>query len=448
MAQEFDVVVLGAGNAGLAAAGVAKQAGKSVLVVESRDVGGTCPLRGCVPKKVLVAAAEALDHIARASEHGISVGPATLDWPSLIARKQTFVEGVPAAFEDSLKGRGIELMHGPVRFAGRHTVAVNGGRVRADKVVIATGSKPRALPIPGFDLALTSEDILELDHVPQSLVFIGAGVIGLEFTHVLARAGTKVTVIEIAPRPLPGLEADVVDKLTEETRRLGVDIFSGARTTAIEAAAGGVTVRFEHAGEARQVSAEMVANGAGRVADVEGLDLEAGDITHEGAAIAVDRYLRSRTNPDVFVAGDVIESPQLSPVATYEGRIVGHNIVNDALIAPDYRAVPAVVFTVPALASVGLTEQAAQAAGHDVEVKLNDMTGWRSAKTHAETAAFAKVLLDKQSGHILGAHLLGHGAGEIVHLFAFAIKHGITAEALKDEVYAYPTFSSDIKFLV
>ncbi len=445
MTHDFDVVVLGGGNAGVAAASAAKAAGRSVALVESREVGGTCPLRGCVPKKVLVATAEALQTIALAPEHHISVGPARLDWPKLIERKQTFVDGVPEMFEDMLKGRGIEVVHGGARFLDPHTVAIDGTPYRGGKIVIATGSAPRSLPIPGFAHVITSEDILDLDALPESLIFIGAGVIGLEFTHVFTRAGTKVTIIELAERPLPALDADVVARLADETRRLGVDLYTGARTTRIERGADGLVVHFEHEGKQKSVAAALVANGAGRVPDVAGLDLAAGNIDHDGLVIAVDDYLRSRSNADVFVAGDAGPGPQLSPVASYEGRIVGHNLVNGALVAPSYLDIPAAVFTVPTLASVGYGEEAAGAAGLDFEVKANDFTSWRSARTYAETAAFSKVLVEKGSGRILGAHLLSHGAGETVHLFAFAIRHGITAPMLTDTTYAYPTFASDIK---
>jgi glutathione reductase (NADPH) len=185
------------------------------------------------------------------------------------------------------------------------------------------------------------------------------------------------------------------------------------------------------------------------VADLDGLDLDAGGIGHDGAKVAVDEHLRSRTNPAVYVAGDALwSSPQLSPLATYEGRIVGENIVKGDRLTPDYACIPANVYTVPALASVGMSETAAKAGGRDYAVKRNDMRGWRSARTYAETVAFAKVIVEKGSMRILGAHLVGHGAAEVIHLFAFAMKHGVNAEELAATVYAYPTFSSDLKYML
>ena len=280
------------------------------------------------------------------------------------------------------------------------------------------------------------------------MVFIGAGVIALEFTHVFARAGTKVTIIELAGRALPRHDADVVDVLVEATRALGVDIFTAAKTQSIEKSAAGFTVTFEHAGEVKTVEAACVANGAGRIPDVEDLDLDAGGIDHQGFKILVDEFLRSTSKPDVFVARDAGPAPQLSPAATYDGRIVGHNITNGTMRSPDYTPIPSAVFSIPSLATVGLTEAAATDAGLKFEAKVNDMTSWRSSKMHAESAAFAKVLVETGTGKILGAHILGHGASEIIHLFSWAMKLGMTTQDIKDQVSVYPTFANDIKFLI
>lgn len=448
MEIERDFVVLGAGNAGLAAADIAKHAGHSVVVIESRDVGGTCPLRGCVPKKVLVAAAEVLDQITRADKHHINVGKAVLDWKKLIARKETFVDGVPEAFEQSLVKRGIEVVHSEAKFVGPNIVAANGHQYRSKKLLIATGSTPRTLPIPGSEHAVTSDYILSMKHRPASLVFIGGGVIAFELSHVLARAGTKVTILAAKSKPLPRLDEDVVKNLVDVTRRLGVDIVSDAKTEAIVSREQGYQVHFDYNGQKHVLDAELVVNVAGRVANIDTLDLEVAGIKRNSRGVLVDEYLRSATNHDVFAAGDVLSNQQLSPLATYEGNIVGHNVIRDKSITPDYTSIPSVVFTVPAVASIGLTENLARERGLKFNTKVNDMRDWRSARTHAETAAYAKVLIEDGNGKILGAHLLGHGAQETIHLFSLAMKYGITAGELAKNVYAYPTFSSDIKYLV
>lgn len=449
MKSNYDVVILGSGNAGLAAAGVAHQAGKSVAVVEAWDVGGTCAIRGCVPKKVLVAAAQNLHQINLASEHHIDVGPATLDWANLIARERTFVDGVTDEFAASLENRGIDLLRGRAKFVAANRLDIDGQVVEAGKVLIATGSTPRALPIPGAEHLITSDDILEDPRLPDSLVFIGGGVIAIEFAHVFARAGTKVTILEATPRLLPRLDADAVAQLHDATEALGVEIFTGVSVKAVERSGDALTVHFVDGDTEKSVTADRVANGAGRVPNVDGLDLDAGGIKHDGPRIDVDDTLRSVSNPDVYVAGDALWSaPQLSPVATYAGRIAGENMVHGAKRVPNYGHVPSAVYAVPALAGVGLTEEQANEKGLNVAVKVNDMKGWRSAKTYAEAHAWSKVLVDEDNGQILGAHIFGHGAEEIIHLFAFAMEHGVTADALKTTVYSYPTFASDIKFLV
>ncbi len=449
MSNRYDVVVLGAGNAGIGAASVARAAGLSVAIVEDREPGGTCPLRGCVPKKVLVAAAQALNQISLAPAHHIEVGSARLDWAKLIARERSFVEGASASFESLLCERGIALKHGQARFTAPNRIAVGNDEMEAGKIVIATGSRPRPLPIAGAEHLITSEDILQMTALPKSLIFIGGGVVALEFSHVFARAGCEVTILEVTDRLLPSMDADAVEALHAETLRVGIQIHTGVSVERIDAAGNLMAAETKIAGKPRRFTAERVANGAGRIADLDRLDLEAGGIAHDGVKIAVDQHLRSRSNPAVYVAGDAIWSaPQLSPVATYLGRLVGDNIVQGDQRVPEYDSIPSNIYTVPGLASVGRTESALAAAGRDIEVKRTDMTDWRSARTYAERVAFAKVILEKKTKRILGAHLVGHGAEEVIHLFAFAIRHGINADSLASSVYAYPTFSSDLKYLV
>jgi glutathione reductase (NADPH) len=342
MADNFDVVILGTGNAGMGAAGVTRAAGKSVAMIESRDVGGTCPIRGCVPKKVLVAAAQVLHQIDLAPQHHISVGDAKLDWPALIARERTFVDGVPNDFRKSLENREIELIEGQAKFAGENAVAVNGRTLEADNIVIATGSTPRSLPITGADLMITSDEILELATLPDRLVFIGGGVIALEFGHVFARAGTEVTILEVMDRLLPRMEADAVAQIHKESERIGIKVLTGVTVEEIAAAGNALQVNFTHDGKQQTIEADRIANGAGRVPDVADLDLDAGNVAHDGLSLSVTEELRSTSNSGVWIAGDAISGTgQLSPVATYEGRIVGNNILNGGGQTPAYGHIPA-----------------------------------------------------------------------------------------------------------
>jgi len=452
MSQRYDLVVIGTGNAGQAAAAVARRAGWRVAIVEGRDVGGTCALRGCVPKKVLAASAEVMDVIRRAGGQAIQVGPPTLDWGALIARERTFVDGVPADVAAELTEQGIDVVRGRARFAGPDALSVTGvgEPLRARYFVVASGSVPRPLGFPGGDSLLTSDDLLELRALPSSVAFVGAGVIAFELAHVMARAGARVTLLEEAERALGGHDADAVEQLVGATRARGIELRLGVKISAVEGAPGEPrVVRFTERGQPQTLPVGAVANGAGRVPALADLDLSAAGVSFEGGHPLLDDAHRSRSNPGVWFAGDSIAGkPQLSALATYEGRLVGRNLVRGEARAPDYTSVPAAIFSAPALASVGPTEEQARARGLSFEARVNDMRTWRSARTCAEETAWAKVLIDRAADRVIAAHLVGHGAAETINAFALAIRHGISVTDLKEGVFAYPTFHSDLKFLL
>lgn len=445
MSNKFDIVIIGGGNGGFGVSAIAAEAGKSVAFVESLDFGGVCPNRGCTPKKVLVAAAQSMEAIANAGAHGIEVGPAKLDWAKLIDREKDMVSGIPSGMEGLAEKRGT-VFRGTAKFTGPNTVDVDGTILEGGNIVIATGSKPRELPIPGAELMITSDEVLSERNLPGEVVFIGGGVIAMEFSHVYARAGAKVTILEVAPRLLPRMEADAVAILQAQAERVGVTVKTGVKVGAISKANGRLQVAYEHDGTTQTVTVDRVVNGAGRVANVEDLNLDAANIAHEGSNIAVDEFLRSTSNPAVWVVGDALSnSPQLSPVATYEGKIAGRNIVDGPSVTADYSALPASVYTIPAYASVGLTEEQARAEGINLRVSASDMTGWFSGKSYAETAAWAKILIDEDTDRIVGAHMIGHNGEDLINLFVLAMKNDIPAANLKDTILAYPTFSSDVK---
>ena len=389
MSNKFDIVIIGGGNAGFGVSAVASEAGKTIAFVEEWDFSGTCPNRGRTPKKVLVAAAHALHEIELASVHGIDVGKPKLDWAKLINREKDMIDFIPDAMAGVAEKRG-KVFRGHAKFVGPNSIDVDGTLLEADNIVIATGSKPRALPIPGAELMITSDKILSERERPDAVIFIGGGVIAMEFSHVYARAGTDVTILEAVPQLLPRLDVDAVAAIQGETERIGVNVKTRVRVIEIRKDGGQLTVEFEHDGATHTVSADRVVNGAGRVANVDTLDLEAGNVKHDGVAVDVDAHLRSTSNPSVWVCGDaLVTSPQLSPLATYEGRIIGKNIVEGPVETADYAVVPNCVYTVPALASVGLTEAEAEAQGLKVKATTNDMTGCVSGKAYGETVAWS-----------------------------------------------------------
>ena len=447
--EKFDVVILGGGNAGIGVTGPVRRAGMSVAMIEADLLGGTCPNRGCTPKKVLVAAGQALHEIERASIHHIAVGRPKLDWAALIDREKDMIKDIPANLARSMAKRQVEIIKGHGAFTGSNTVRVGNRELHAGHIVIATGSKPRPLPIPGAELMITSDEMLSERELPLSVVFVGGGVISLEFGHVYARAGAAVTILEALPQLLPAMDTDAVACLQAESERIGIRVKTAVSVKRIERVEHRLRVVFDHGGAEHAMEADRVVNGAGRVANVDRLDLAAGQVEHCNGRIALDGHLRSISNANVYVCGDAVPtSPQLSPIATYEGNIVGRNIVDGPRHAPDYASMATSVYTVQPLASVGLTEAAARQKGLAVDIHTNDMLGWFSAKTYAETVAWSKVIVERSTDRILGAHFVGHAGQELINIFGLAMRFGITARQIRENVYAYPTFASDLKHML
>jgi glutathione reductase (NADPH) len=418
-------------------------------MIESHDLGGTCPNRGCTPKKVLVAAGHALHEIERASIHHISVGKPQLDWSALIDREKDLIKDIPANLARSMAGREVEVIKGHAVFAAPNAIRVGERHLEATHIVIATGSKPRPLPIQGAEHMITSDDMLSERGLPGSVIFIGGGVISLEFGHVYARAGAEVTILEALPQLLPAMDAHAVARLQSESERIGIRIKTGVTVKRIEPANDRLRVIFAHRGTEHSAEANRVVNGAGRIANVDSLDLSTANVEHSQGRVAVDRHLRSISNPQVYVCGDAVpSSPQLSPIATYEGDIVGRNIVEGPKYSPNYASMPTSVYTVPALASVGLTEAAAHQKRFAIKVHANDMHDWFSGRSYAETVAWSKIVVDETTDRILGAHFVGHSGEELVNIFGLAMRFGITAAQIREYIYAYPTFSSDIKHML
>jgi glutathione reductase (NADPH) len=324
-AEQFDVVILGGGNAGIGVTGPVRRAGMSVAMIEARDLGGTCPNRGCTPKKILVAAGHALHEIERAGIHKISVGKPKLDWAALIDREKELIKDIPDNLARAKERRQVEVIRGQAVFAGPDTIGAGDRMLEARYIVIATGSKPRPLPIPGAEHMITSDEMLSERELPPSVIFIGGGVISLEFGHLYARAGAGVTIIlEALPQLLPAMDADAVAHLAAESERIGIPVKTGVWVKRIEPTNGRLRVIFMHEGTEHAAEADRVVNGAGRIANIDTLDLASGNVDHANGRVSVHRYLRSDSNPLVHLCGDALPiSPQLSPLATYEGEIVG-----------------------------------------------------------------------------------------------------------------------------
>ena len=449
MERSFDLIVIGTGSAASSAAMACRKAGWSVAVIDSRPFGGTCALRGCDPKKILVGAAELVDWSRRMEGQGVRSPGAAIDWAELQAFVRTFTGPIPAKREQGFVEAGIETFHGRARLTGTCSVTVGGEALAARHVLIATGARPATLDIPGAEHLTTSDEFFDLDILPAEILFIGGGYISFEFAHVAALAGSKVTILHRGHRPLEAFDPDLVDMLAHRSRSLGIDLHLTTEAERIDREEGRLVVSARAGGEENAFTADLVVHGAGRVPEIDDLDLEAGGVERNEKGIAVNAYLQSVSNPAVYAAGDAAGAGSpLTPVATYHGRVAAANLVDGNHRKADYSGIPTAVFTLPPLAGVGFLEAEARAEGLAFETHHARTGDWYSSRRIGESCSGHKVLVETATGRILGAHILGTDAEEVVNLFALAIRAGLTAADLEDARFAYPTRASDLGYMV
>ncbi|HUP46651.1 MAG TPA: NAD(P)/FAD-dependent oxidoreductase [Thermoanaerobaculia bacterium] len=447
--HRFDLAVIGTGSAASTVASRCRGAGWSVAVIDELPPGGTCALRGCDPKKILVGAAEAVDAARRLAGKGLREGGLGIDWAELMRFKRSMIGGYSARKEESFRRAGIELFRGHARFADPSTLVTGSDRIEATAIVIASGARPAPLGIPGEEHLTTSTEFLELDALPRRIAFVGGGFISFELAHVAARAGAEVTILHRGPHPLPLFDRELADLLAERSRALGIDVRVGTLVTRIQRAGDRLVVTARGGGEDLRVEADLVVHGAGRVPAVDDLDLAAGEVEIAGRRIVLNEFLQSVSNPAVRAAGDAAAAgPALTPVAGYDGQIVAANLLEGNHRRPDYEVVPSVVFTIPPLASVGLREEDARSRDIPFRTSLIDTSSWYSSRRVGETHSAAKVLVEEGTDRILGAHLLGPAAEETINLFAMAMRAGTTAPQLRQMLFAYPTHASDVAYML
>ena len=450
MEREYDVIVIGTGVAGSDVAWHCREAGMRIAITDHQTYGGTCALRGCVPKRVLAGAAEVVARVHDQQGRGIR-GEVSIDWPQLLAFERSFTDPIPRRKEERFRRAGIHTCRGFARFAGPDRVAIGDDLFSARYIVIATGAHPRPLDVPGADLVTQSDDFFYLETLPERIVFIGGGYISFEFAHVAARAGAKATILQRSGRVLKGFDHDIVDRLVQASREVGIDVQMNMPLLSVEKTAAGLLVRAGREGEEETFEADMVVHGAGRVPAIEGLDLAAGGVETDRRGIRVNEYLQSVSNPAVYVAGDANPGGvQLTPVAVRDAHIVVDNILNGNARAADYWVVPSAVFTNPPIASVGLTEEAAKEKGIPYIVHAGDLSERFTNRGINQKHVGYKLLIASDSRRILGAHLIGHHVEEVINIFALAIKHGLTVDDLTLDAipWAYPSNTYDIIHMV
>lgn len=450
MARKFDLVVLGTGSAASSVASRCRSAGWQVAIVDSRRFGGTCALRGCDPKKVLVGATQAADWVRRMKGNGVRADRLQINWSELMHFKRTFTEPVPKSRERMFAKAGIEAFHGRARFVGRSTVQVGEETLEGRYVVIATGQKPADLKIPGVEHLTTSEQFLQLDELPRRIMFIGGGYISFEFAHVAARVGSQVSVLHRGVRPLERFDPDLVEQIVARSRELGIDIQLGTQAERVEKKSGQLTIRASTSDQQRMFEADMVVHAAGRIPEIDDLDLDVAGVDWDERGVKVNEFLQSISNPAVYAAGDAAASggPPLTPVASYEGVIAAANLLKGNRQKPDYLGIPTVLFTIPPLAAVGLSEKDAREQGLKFRLKKEMTSGWYSSRRVAEKYSGYKVMVEEGTDRILGAHLLGDQAEEVINLFAMAMRSGMSASDLRHMLFAYPTHGSDVPYML
>src|SRR5680860_685009 len=450
MTQEFDLIVIGTGTAAATVAGQCRKAGWSVAIIDELPFGGTCALRGCDPKKMLRRGPEIIDAATLMDSRGIVPGAIHIDWSALMTFKRSFTDPIPEKREKSSADRGMTTCHGTARCTDRNTVMVGGNQLRGRHIVVASGAKPRPLGIPGQELVTTSNEFLELEALPRRVLLIGGGYISFEFAHIAARAGATATVLTRSQRPLTAFDPDLVDRLLDRSKAVGISFQPYADVEGVEQTATGMRVRALVQGKAMSFEADLIIHGAGRVPAIDTLELDKADVRAGKKGVEVNEYLQSTSNPSVYAAGDVAATAgsPLTPVANLEGQAVATNLLEGNHAKPDYTGIPSAVFTIPALARVGILEDEAREHGLDFTCKFTDMAGWFTTRRIGETHSAAKVLTENGTGRILGAHLLGPESSELINMFALAMRSGLKVHDLKNFISAYPSAASDIGYLI
>jgi glutathione reductase (NADPH) len=444
----YDLIVIGTGTAAQTASGRVRKAGRPVAVIDHRPFGGTCALRGCDPKKMLVSGAEAIDWARRMRNRGVT-GELKIDWKDLIAFKRTFTDPVPEKRERSFTERGIDAFHGMARFTGPDTVEVEGRALKGRHILIASGARPASLGFPGEEHVTLSDKFMELERLPERIVMVGGGYIAAEFSHIAARAGAKVIILQRGERMLPQFDPDVVGWLMEKFQEIGVEVRLRNSVKRVERSGNKYHVYTQTPGGEAVIEADLAVHAAGRVPDIEGLNLSGADVAVENGRLKLNDFLQSVSNPVVYAAGDAAaRGPPLTPVSSHDAKVVAANILEGNRHRPDYRGVPSVAFTLPPIAAVGLSEAEARQQGRKLRVKSAKTADWYTARRAAEHVYGYKTLIDEDSGRILGAHIVGPHADEVINIFGLAMRHDLTADDLKTTMFAYPTGASDVGYML
>lgn len=444
MEIKFDVAVLGGGPGGYVAAIRLAQLGKKAVLIEKDALGGTCLNRGCIPTKVLLHSAEVYNTIKTAADFGINVPPGTsFDYKKIAARKDTIIKKLRNGIEYLEKNAGVEIINGVGRLADAHTIEVNDIRVRADDIILATGSVPAALPIPGIEIegVVDSNGVLALEQCPESVVIIGGGVIGIEFSTFFHIMRKKVTVIEMLDGILPGMDEEISSFVERLLKKRGIEIITGAKVLGFQKEAG-IICKYEKNSSKKLAQAEMCLVAVGRKPVTADIGLENVGLLTQRGFLQVDEHMRTSI-PNIYAIGDITGKAQLAHVASAQGLVAAANIAGKNK-RMRYEIIPSCIYTNPEIASVGLTEKQAREKGHSIKIGHFPVSANGKSMVMGESEGFVKIITDDMTGEVLGAHMIAPRATDMISEFSVLMKSEGTVEELADTVHPHPTVSEMI----
>ena len=439
-AEPFDLVVLGAGSGGVRAARIAAGHGARVAICESMRVGGTCVLRGCIPKKFLVYASHYRESFADASAYGWTVDNPRHDWGALIRAKDTELDRLHGIYCRLLDDAGVTTLMGRAVLRDTHTVQVGERNLKADHIIVAVGGWPRVPPFPGHEHAITSNEALTLPECPRRIVVIGGGYIAVEFAGIFNGLGSQVTLAYRGEQILRGFDDDVRAAAARELRSSGIDVRVHLSPEAIESAEDGLHARM---GDGSTIPCDQVLVATGRGPNTMGLGLEeAGVDLAENGAVIVDNQLRSSV-PHIYAVGDVTNLLNLTPVATAQGHALADNLFDGTNRRVDLHDVPSAVFSQPPIATVGLTEERAMASGASIDVFRTSFRALLHTLTGRDTQVMMKLIVRRDDNRILGAHMVGDDAPEIMQMVAVAMRANATKADFDATIGIHPTTAEE-----
>jgi len=439
--RDFDLFVIGAGSGGVRAARFSAQRGARVAVAEDRYLGGTCVNVGCVPKKLFVYASHFKHDMHDASAgYGWTIGETSFDWPTLRDNKTREIERLNGIYAGLLRDAGVQHVEGRATIVDAHTVDVAGQRYTAENILVATGGWPTVPEIPGAELAVTSNELFSLEALPSKVIIVGGGYIAVEFACIFDGLGVDVTQLYRGPLFLRGFDGDVRTHLADEVKKSGVDLRFDTNVTAIEKNGEGIVATLT---DGSRLAADLILFATGRHPNVSNLGLEEVGVELAGDhSIRVDAY--SRTNvPSIWAIGDVTNRINLTPVAIHEGVCLSETLFNDNPRSPDHENVPAAVFSQPPVGTVGLTEEEARERDSAIDVYRSTFRALKQTLTGGEERTLMKLIVDRESDRVLGLHMVGPDAGEIVQGFAVAIKAGATKADFDATIGIHPTSAEE-----